>query len=66
MYSLVMLSAFWLNFFCILQQSGDDWNDSTRSKEQVDANLQMKQEAATRRERALAYAYTHQVHTFFC
>lgn len=41
-------------------QSGDDWNDSTRSKEQVDANLQMKQEAATRRERALAYAYTHQ------
>jgi len=52
-------------FSCILQQSGDDWNDSTRSKEQVDANLQMKQEAATRRERALAYAYTHQVHTFF-
>ncbi|KAK4366489.1 hypothetical protein RND71_014369 [Anisodus tanguticus] len=41
-------------------QSGDDWNDSTRSKEQVDANLQMKQEAAMRRERALAYAHTHQ------
>lgn len=41
-------------------QSGDDWNDSTRSKEQVDANIQMKQEAAMRRERALAYAYTHQ------
>lgn len=40
--------------------SGDDWNDSTRSKEQVDANLQMKQEAAMRREKALAYAYTHQ------
>ncbi|KAM3289982.1 protein IQ-DOMAIN 3 isoform X1 [Capsicum chacoense] len=41
-------------------QSGNDWNDSTRSKEQVDANLQMKQEVAMRRERALAYAYTHQ------
>ncbi|CAN4112868.1 unnamed protein product [Withania somnifera] len=41
-------------------RSGDGWNDSTRSKEQVDANLQMKQEASMRRERALAYAYTHQ------
>ncbi|XP_060185286.1 protein IQ-DOMAIN 3-like isoform X1 [Lycium barbarum] len=41
-------------------QSGDDWNNSIRSKEQVEANLQMKQEAAMRREKALAYAYTHQ------
>lgn len=41
-------------------QSGYDWNDSTRSKEQVDANIHMRQEAAMRRERALAYAYTHQ------
>ncbi|XP_016503704.1 protein IQ-DOMAIN 3 isoform X1 [Nicotiana tabacum] len=41
-------------------QSGDDWNDSTRSKEEVEATLHSKQEAAMRRERALAYAYTHQ------
>ncbi|CAN4125590.1 unnamed protein product [Withania somnifera] len=40
--------------------SGDEWDDSTRSKEQVDSDLQMKQDAAMRRERALAYAYTHQ------
>ncbi|XP_009593794.1 protein IQ-DOMAIN 3-like isoform X2 [Nicotiana tomentosiformis] len=40
--------------------SGDDWNDSTRSKEEVEATLHGKQEAAMRRERALAYAYTHQ------
>ncbi|XP_019238629.1 PREDICTED: protein IQ-DOMAIN 1-like isoform X2 [Nicotiana attenuata] len=40
--------------------SGDDWNDSTRSKEEVEATLHSKQEAAMRRERALAYAYTHQ------
>ncbi|KAL8090493.1 protein IQ-DOMAIN 3 [Apium graveolens] len=40
--------------------AGEDWNDSAQSKEQVDANLQQKQEAAIRRERALAYAYSHQ------
>ncbi|KAK3003096.1 hypothetical protein RJ639_019431 [Escallonia herrerae] len=39
---------------------GEDWDDSVRSKEQVEANLQSKQEAAIRRERALAYAYSHQ------
>ncbi|XP_058183977.1 protein IQ-DOMAIN 3-like isoform X2 [Rhododendron vialii] len=37
----------------------DDWNASVRSKEQIEANLQNKQEAAMRRERALAYAYSH-------
>ncbi|XP_050152144.1 protein IQ-DOMAIN 3-like isoform X3 [Malus sylvestris] len=39
---------------------GEDWNDSTESKEQVEAKLQMKQEAAVRRERALAYSFSHQ------
>lgn len=38
----------------------EDWNDSTQSKEQVDAKLQSRQEAAIRRERALAYAFSHQ------
>lgn len=36
------------------------WDDSTQSKAQIEANLQHKQEAAMRRERALAYAFTHQ------
>ncbi|XP_027169029.1 protein IQ-DOMAIN 1-like [Coffea eugenioides] len=39
---------------------GDNWNDSTQSKEQHEATLQSKHEAAIRRERALAYAYSHQ------
>ncbi|KAJ8451256.1 hypothetical protein Cgig2_014028 [Carnegiea gigantea] len=39
---------------------GETWDDTTKSKEQIEANLQHKQEAAMRRERALAYAYTHQ------
>ncbi|WCJ19391.1 IQ-domain 3 [Euphorbia peplus] len=40
--------------------SGDQWNDSSASKEQVEAKMMHKQEAAMRRERALAYAYSHQ------
>ncbi|KAJ6798598.1 protein IQ-DOMAIN 1-like [Iris pallida] len=39
---------------------GDEWDDSLQSKEQIEASLLSKQEAATRRERALAYAFTHQ------
>ena len=46
---------------------GDDWDDSIQSKEQIEANLLSKHEAAVRRERALAYAYSHQVTGFiFC
>ncbi|XP_022765337.1 protein IQ-DOMAIN 1-like [Durio zibethinus] len=39
---------------------GEDWNDSTQSKEQIEARQQNKQEAAMRRERALAYAFSRQ------
>ncbi|GAB2276713.1 hypothetical protein Dimus_011429 [Dionaea muscipula] len=39
---------------------GEVWDDSMQSKEQIEANLQNKQEAAIRRERALAYAFSHQ------
>ncbi|KNA15978.1 hypothetical protein SOVF_093320 [Spinacia oleracea] len=38
----------------------ENWDDSTQSKEQLEASIQSKQEAAMRRERALAYAFTHQ------
>ncbi|XP_051137694.1 protein IQ-DOMAIN 2-like [Andrographis paniculata] len=39
---------------------GDEWDDSLQSKEQIEASLLHKYEAAMRRERALAYSYTHQ------
>lgn len=39
---------------------GEDWDDSVQSKEQLEASLLSKQEAAMRRERALAYAFSHQ------
>jgi hypothetical protein len=37
------------------------WNDSQASAQQLEAKMQNKQEAAMKRERALAYAFSHQV-----
>lgn len=56
---LVFLSGkcrFWL-----FKQMGEDWDDSLQSKEQIEASLLSKHEAAMRRERAMAYSFTHQV-----
>ncbi|KAL7118697.1 hypothetical protein ACP275_02G018500 [Erythranthe tilingii] len=39
---------------------GEEWDDSLQSKEKIEANLLHKFEAAMRRERALAYSFTHQ------
>lgn len=39
---------------------GEEWDDSLQSKEQIEAKLLSKYEATMRRERALAYAFTHQ------
>nr|VDC78264.1 unnamed protein product [Brassica rapa] len=47
------------SFFCC-SQNGDNWDDSIQSKEKVEAKLLSKYEATMRRERALAYAYSHQ------
>ncbi|KAL2933781.1 Protein IQ-DOMAIN 1 [Bienertia sinuspersici] len=40
--------------------SGDGWDSSRKTKEQIEAKLQSRHEAAIRRERTLAYAFTHQ------
>ncbi|KAK4769078.1 hypothetical protein SAY86_027228 [Trapa natans] len=39
---------------------GVEWKDSKRSKEQMEKRLQNRHEASIRRERALAYALSHQ------
>ncbi|KAA8518793.1 hypothetical protein F0562_016433 [Nyssa sinensis] len=39
---------------------GEEWDDSLQSKEKIEANLLSKYEAAMRRERALAYSFSHQ------
>lgn len=38
----------------------ENWDHSHQSKEQIEASLMLKQEATLRRERALAYAFSHQ------
>ncbi|XP_074583352.1 protein IQ-DOMAIN 3-like [Curcuma longa] len=38
----------------------EEWDDSLQSKEKIEAKLLNKQEAAIRRERTLAYAFSHQ------
>ena len=42
-------------------QDGQVWDDSLQSFEEVEARKLSKQEAAVKRERALAYAFSHQV-----
>ena len=44
-----------------MRQVGEEWDDSLQSKEQIEAKLLQRQEAALKRERALAYAFSHQV-----
>ncbi|PWA75472.1 IQ motif, EF-hand binding site [Artemisia annua] len=39
---------------------GGEWDNTRRSKEQIEASMQNKEEAAARRERALTYAQTQQ------
>jgi len=39
----------------------DEWEDSALTKEEIDARIQRKVDAIIKRERAMAYAYCHQV-----
>ncbi|KMZ75617.1 IQ domain-containing protein [Zostera marina] len=39
---------------------GEEWDDSQQTKEKIDAGLMSKHEAAIRRERAMAYSFSHQ------
>eukprot|EP01018_Ginkgo_biloba_P015895 Gb_20874 [translate_table: standard] len=39
----------------------EDWDDSLQSKEEIEANTLSKKEAAVKRERSLAYAFSHQL-----
>ncbi|XP_027366371.1 protein IQ-DOMAIN 1-like [Abrus precatorius] len=41
-------------------QIGEEWDDSVQSKEQIEAKLLSKYEATMRRERAMAYSFSHQ------
>ncbi|CAN1833613.1 Protein IQ-DOMAIN 13 [Linum perenne] len=41
-------------------RQNDDWDDSVLTKEEIEARTQRKIDAAIKRERAMAYAYSHQ------
>ena len=41
----------------------DDWDDSVLTKEEVEIRMQKKVEAIIKRERSMAYAYSHQVYS---
>ncbi|CAL1404713.1 unnamed protein product [Linum trigynum] len=41
--------------------NGDDWDDSVLTKDQVEARIRSKMDAVIKRERAMAYAYSHQL-----
>ncbi|KAK9072410.1 hypothetical protein SSX86_008844 [Deinandra increscens subsp. villosa] len=44
-------------------EMGDEyWDDSLITKEEKEARLKRKEDAAIRREKAMAYAYSHQPH----
>lgn len=50
------------NIYCSFSQS-EDWDDSVLTKEEKDARLHRKIDAMIKRERSMAYAYSHQVYT---
>uniref|UniRef100_A0ACD5TG56 Uncharacterized protein n=1 Tax=Avena sativa TaxID=4498 RepID=A0ACD5TG56_AVESA len=41
-------------------KTGEGWDHSHQSKEQMEATVAMRQEAASRRQKALSYAFSHQ------
>ncbi|XP_061373431.1 protein IQ-DOMAIN 14 isoform X2 [Gastrolobium bilobum] len=41
--------------------NNDEWDDSLLTKEEIEARLQRKVEAMIKRERAMAFAYSHQL-----
>ena len=43
------------------EAGNEDWDDSTQTKEEIEARMQRKVEAVIKRERAMAYAYSNQV-----
>jgi hypothetical protein len=48
-------------YFVYSIQPESSWNDSVLTKEEMEARTRRKVEAVMKRERALAYAYSHQV-----
>ncbi|KAK8558213.1 hypothetical protein V6N13_038686 [Hibiscus sabdariffa] len=50
-----------LTFGQASEASNEDWDDSLLTKEEIEERMQRKVEAVIKRERAMAYAYSHQL-----
>ncbi|XP_022761516.1 protein IQ-DOMAIN 14 isoform X2 [Durio zibethinus] len=50
-----------LTFSQASEAGNEDWDDSRLTKEEVEVRMQRKVEAIIKRERAMAYAYSHQL-----
>lgn len=59
--SLLLFGSDLLNVMQSEAEANEEWDDSMLTKEEVDARMRRKVEAVIKRERALAYAYSHQV-----
>ncbi|GAV76394.1 IQ domain-containing protein/DUF4005 domain-containing protein [Cephalotus follicularis] len=49
------------NFSQASEAGNGDWDDSVLTKEEIEARMQKKVEAVIKRERSMAYAYSHQL-----
>ncbi|XP_057248023.1 protein IQ-DOMAIN 13-like [Beta vulgaris subsp. vulgaris] len=43
-----------------MSENQDQWDDSTLTKQEIEARMKRKYDAIVKRERAMAYAYSHQ------
>ncbi|KAE8718301.1 Protein IQ-DOMAIN 14 [Hibiscus syriacus] len=50
-----------LTFGQASEAANEDWDDSLLTKEEIEARMQRKVEAVIKRERAMAYAHSHQL-----
>ncbi|KAE8674625.1 Protein IQ-DOMAIN 14 [Hibiscus syriacus] len=50
-----------LSFSQASEAGNEDWDDSLLTKEEIEARMQRKVEAVIKRERAMAYAHSHQL-----
>lgn len=44
-----------------MSENQDQWDDSTLTKQEIEARMKRKYDAIVKRERAMAYAYSHQL-----
>ncbi|XP_048492680.1 protein IQ-DOMAIN 13-like [Beta vulgaris subsp. vulgaris] len=44
-----------------MSENQDQWDDSMLTKQEIEARMKRKYDAIVKRERAMAYAYSHQV-----